>query len=118
MPSTTAGHTLTAAALEGPLGLHSSPQLVPIAQFAPVAIVNMSSTICTTAHSPTATATSLHAESSLGMPTTSLTPLAPITASAMPTLVSHLRRRMTHCKILLGRSILTRHVEVPILGRK
>ena len=114
----TAGHTLTAAALEDLLGLHSSPQLVPIAQFTPVAIVEMSSTICTTVHSPTTTATSLCAESSLGTPTTSLAPLAPIIASAMPTLVSHLRRRMKCCRTSLGRSILTRHVEVPILGRE
>ena len=114
----TAGHTLIAAALEGPRGLHLSPQLVPIAQFAPVAIVEMSSTICMTAHSPIATATSLCAKSSLGTPTTSLAPLAPTIAFAMPTPTSHLRRRMMHCRISLGRSTLTRHVEVPILGRE
>src|SRR5579863_486666 len=118
MPSMTAGHTLIAAALEGPRGLHLSPQLVPVAQFAPVAIVEMSSTICTTVHSPTATATSLCAESSLGTPTTSLAPLAPITASTMPVLVSYLRRRTMHYRISLERSTLTRHMEVPILGRE
>src|SRR5579863_3326385 len=114
----TAGPTLTAAALEGPLGPHSFPQLVPVAPFAPVATAGMSSTTCMTAHSPTATATSLCAESSLGMPTTSLAPLAPTTASAMPAPVSHLKRRMRHYRISLGRSTLTRHVEVPILGRE
>src|SRR5579863_5115465 len=114
----TAGPTLTVAALEGLLGPHSSPQLVPVTQFTPVAIVGMSSITCTTVHSPTATATSLCAESSLGTPTTSLTPLAPITASAMPALVSHLKRRMKHYRTSWGRSTLTRHVEVPILGRE
>src|SRR5579863_4861954 len=118
MPSTTAGPTLTAAALEGPPGPHSFPQLVPVAQFAPVATAGMSSITCTTVHSPTATATSLCAKSRLGMPTTSLAPLAPITTTAMPALGSHLKRKTKHCRILLGRSILTRHVEVPILGRE
>ena len=83
----TAGHTLTAAALEGPLGPRSFPQLAPIAQFAPVAIVGMSFITCMTVHFPTATATSLCAESSLGTPTTSLAPLALIIASVMPVLV-------------------------------
>src|SRR5579863_8062301 len=114
----TAGPTLTAAALEGPPGPHSFPQLVPVAQFAPVATAGTSSITCTTVHSPTATATSLCAESSLGMPTTSLAPLAPTTASAMPAPVSRLKRRMRHYRISLGRSTLTRHVEVPILGRE
>ena len=118
MPSTTAGHTLTAATLEDLLGLHSSPQLIPIAQLAPVTIVEMSSTICMTVHSPTATVTSLCAKSSLGTPTTSLTPLAPITACAVPVHGSHLKRRTKHYRISLGRSILTRHVEVPILERE
>src|SRR5579863_99795 len=99
MPSMTAGHTLTAAALEDLLGLHSSPQLVPIAQSDPVDIVEMSFTICMTVHSSIATATSLCAESSLGTPTTSLTPLAPITPSTMPVLIAHLRRRKMHCRI-------------------
>src|SRR5579863_9652749 len=114
----TAGPTLTVAAPEGPLGPRSSPQLVLVAQFAPVAIVGTSSITCTTVHSPTATATSLYAGSSPGTPTTSLTPLAPTTASATPALVSRLKRRMKHYRILLGRSTLTRHVEVPILGRE
>src|SRR5579863_8707163 len=114
----TAGHTLTAATPEGLLGPHLSPQLVPIAQFAPVATAGTSSTTCMTAHFPTATATSLCAESSLGMPTTSLAPLAPTTASALPVPVSRLKRRTKHCRISLGRSILTRHMEVPILGRE
>src|SRR5579863_4985277 len=114
----TAGPTLTAAALEGPLGLPSSPQLAPAAPFAPVATAGTSSTTCMTAHFPTATATSLYAGSSPDMPTTSLAPLAPTTASATPALVSHLKRRMKHYRISLGRSTLTRHVEVPILGRE
>src|SRR5579863_5309283 len=118
MPSTTAGPTLTAAAQEGPLGPHSSPQLVPVAQFAPVATAGTSSITCTTAPSPTATATSLYAGSSPGMPTTSLALLAPTTAFAMPTLVSHLKRRMKRYRISLKKSTLTRHVEVPILGRE
>src|SRR5579863_147279 len=96
----TAGHTLTVAAPEGLLGPHSSPQLVPVAPLAPVATAGTSSITCTTAHSPTATATSLCAESSLGMPTTSLAPLAPTTASAMPALASRLKRRMKHYRIL------------------
>src|SRR5579863_7771810 len=114
----TAGPTLTAAALEGLLGPRSSPQLIPVAQFTPVATAGTSSITCTTVHSPTATATSLCAKSSLGTPTTSLTPLALTTASTMPALVSHLKRRMKHYRISLGRSILTRHVEVSILGRE
>ena len=114
----TVGHILKAATLEDLLGPHSFPQLVPVAQFAPVATVGTSSITCTTVHSPTATATSLCAESSLGMPTTSLAPLAPTTASAMPALVSRLKRRMKRYRISLGKSTLTRHMEVPILGRE
>ena len=52
----TAGPTLTVAAPEGPLGPRSSPQLVPVAQFAPAATVGTSSITCTTVHSPTVTA--------------------------------------------------------------
>src|SRR5579863_2330139 len=114
----TAGPTLTVAAPEGPLGPRSSPQLVPVAQFTPVATVGTSSITCTTVHSPTATATSLYAGSSPGMPTTSLAPLALTTASALPTPVSRLKRRMKHYRTSWGRSTLTRHVEVPILGRE
>src|SRR5579863_8964958 len=118
MPSTTAGPTLTAAALEGPPGPHSFPQLVPVAQFTPVATAGTSSITCTTVHSPTATVISLCVESSLGTPTTSLAPLALTIASAMPVLVSHLRKRTKRYRISLGKSTLTRHVEVPILGRE
>ena len=118
MPSTTVGHTLTAVALGDPQGPRLFPQLIPATQFAPVVIVETSSTICMTVHSPTATATSLHAESSLGMPTTSLAPLAPTTACAVPMHGSHLKKRTKHYRISLGKSILTRHVEVPILGRE
>src|SRR5579863_10081088 len=115
MPSTTAGHIQTVAALEELLGPHSSPLLALTTQFAPVAIVEMSSTTCTTALFPIATATNLCAMLSLGTPTTSPAPLALTTAFAMPTLVSRLRRRTMHCRTSLGRSTLTRHVKVPIL---
>src|SRR5579863_459189 len=118
MPSMTAGRTQTAAAQEDQLRPHSSLQLALIAQFAPVAIVKISSTTCTTAHFPIAAATSLCATSGLGTPTTSLGLLALTTASAMPILASHLRRKTTHCRTSLRRSTLTRHVEVPILGRE
>src|SRR5579863_6898761 len=114
----TAGHTQTAAAPEDLLGPHSSPQLALVTQFAPVAIVEMSSTTCMTAHFPITAATSLCATSGLGTPTISLGPLALTTASAMPMLASCLSRRTTHCRTSLGRSTLTRHVEVPILGRE
>src|SRR5579863_1967740 len=96
----TAGPTLTAVTLEGPLGPHSSPQLAPVAQFAPVATAGTSSITCMTVHSPTATATSLCAESSLGMPTTSLAPPALTTASALPAPASRLKRRMKHYRTL------------------
>src|SRR5579863_9408983 len=114
----TAGRTRKAAVLEDLLGPHSSPLLTLITQFAPVVIVEMSSTTCMTAHFPITTATSLHAVSSLDIPTTSLAPLALTTTFTMPTLVSRLRRRTTHCRTSLRRSTLTRHVEVPILERE
>src|SRR5579863_1210468 len=96
----TAGPTLTAAAQEGPLGPHSSPQLVPVAQFTPAATVGTSSITCTTVHSPTATATSLCAKSSLGTPTTTLAPPALTTTSALPVPASRLKRRMKHYRTL------------------